>query len=872
MVNLIMKTKLNKPQLPATFIERSYGFEAMQDARLLLLSAHAGAGKSTAVSYWLEHQPLPYCWYSLDEWDNDILVFLSYLGEGITRVDEKVGRQLLDLLDGSYGMSGEALTKTVISLLHQGEQPYVIVLDDYHWITEQGIHDFVEKLLLHMPTHLKLCLMTREDPPFSLARLRSLHQVMELRRKDLKFTQEEGWTFFQNVLANQINPEQFQYLYERSEGWIAGLQLMSLSINALDHVDQFVEDIASSSNYMMDYLLEEVFKRQSKEMQRFLLQTSVLNFLTPELIAYVMRGTISEADNGLKALELSNCFLISLDLTKPVYRYHHLFRELLKQRFKRIDLEQYQETLRLAGKWFEERDEHLEAINLYLEGHWFDEAAALIEKLWEPMDFALRSSSWLDLAKRLPLASIDASAVLCLGYGWALLNRGDIDKCDGWFQKAEAIYKASDADEVLEIVPINLLSAKAYKSAVMGQFDLMMEHIEQLNGLTEGRPFKRQWLIESYVGMMHWGKGDLVKALERMQRVRGGKLGHLNPATASSFTWVVAEILIEIGELTKAKVMLEEAVEQTVGSHTPVMLATYYLLLAVIECLRGQRDAAYALLEKSRGFGYRYEYLDWRYRYYLILSRLFMQDHLLEKAADTLREGSVYTYVNPKPESMTFAYMKMWVDIQRDSGHYKSTFYLEEGFRALDQTGKTLPDYRDEMYWRIVLFEGPLDLYGAKMAQLCKGLLERARAQERSVQVVEYLLLSSRFAPNGPRRRELIDEAVVLSQKEGIIQPFIEFERLLVDSSVVVPKSSQDRVSVAARRESANQSLSEPLTVRELELLDLIAKGYSNQEICDVLFIAMSTVKSYNNNLFGKLEVKRRTEAVAKARTVGLID
>lgn len=881
MMDGILTTKLNKPHFPQSFILKDYGFDQIKDVRIILICAPAGSGKSTAASYWLDHQPKLYFWYSLDEWDNDLMTFLSYLAEGLRQVDDKVGQQLHHLLKAHYNLSGESLIKTVVSLLHLVGPEYIIVLDDYHVIQNPEIHGFMESLISHLPNHAMLCLISREDPPLSLARLRLMNKVFELRRSNLQFSKGEVMDFFHVALKNRIREDQLHHLYERSEGWIAGLQLMSLSLNSTDYVDELIENVVSSSDYIMEYLLEEVFNKQSKEMQALLLKTSVAPYVTAELIAHLTHVTTEEAQDGLKELVQRNSFLVCIDSVKQIYRYHQLFRELLKQRLKRMSSEHYDDAHRLAAQWFELRGDYPEAIALYLEGNQFDAAVSLIEHLWTPMDMALSSSSWFELVKRLPNTYIDTSPVLCLGYGWALLDGGDVRTCQPWFDRAHELYTEWQEHkntaririhdrEAFDNIPVSLMSAQAFVAAVEGRYDLLNDYTETMRSLAQKHSYNREWVIESFLGMMHWGKGDLRDALSIMQALRTGERWKLSATIQSTFTWIVAELYIQLGALTKAKVILEEAIDTIHQENiAPVMMATYYLLLAVIESYRGNPNSAHSLLETSRSFGYRYEYMDWRYRYYLVLSRLYMQDQLLDRAADAIREGRQYTYLNPVPESVTLKTMQFWVDWKCKFDGFKKSFFLAEAVEALTASGSELPEYLQEQYWRILLLEAPLNQYGARMAKICEGLLSRAREQGRAIQVIEYLILSCRFEKSELACKKLIHEAEHLASKEGIRQPFIEFKDLLVQP---VPFVEPLELSTNAKREIVNQRLSEPLTIRELELLDLIAKGYSNQDICDTLFIAMSTVKSYNNNLFRKFEVKRRTEAVAKARAIGLID
>jgi LuxR family maltose regulon positive regulatory protein len=724
---------------------------------------------------------------------------------------------------------------------------------------------------------MSFCIISREDPPIHFGKLRAQQKLYELRMSSLKFNLKDTETFFNSTIKAPLNQEQINYFYQRSEGWVAGLQLIAMTLQEVDVIDDFIKTFDGNQDYIMDYLLEEVLYRHSDMSREFLLKTSIFSYFSYELCAFVLELPYETVVLEMEYLLRTNSFLISLNKEKEWYRYHHLFRMLLKQQLRGYKDLNLSHLCKRAGIWYEDQEAYQEAIFYYLEGEQFEEAQRLIEKRFTVMDMELNSASWLDLAKRLPLEYLKSSPVLCLGYGWALLDQGNIHDCQKWFQKSKELYdtvhltEKSDSIKIhdpdtFENIPIMLLCSKAYIAAINGKYESLLSYTEELTKLARNSRYSRQWIIESFVGMMHWGQGNLIDALKIMINLKEDASNGLSKSVRHTFTWIIAEIYIQKGELTRAKLLLENAIETILENNDlPFLVATYYMLLALIESIRGHRDKAYNFLETSKVYGYRFEFMDWRYKYHLLKSRLYMQDGLYEQAEACIQEGKQYRFLNPAPEVLTLEDLSFWLLMLTDADESKKFFLVDEAIKKLEETSLDLPAYNEEMHWKIILNQAPVEIYGQRLLPICEKLLERGKLQQRDLDIIDYTLILRRFIQDSSQKKNLLNSAKIYSRREGILQPFIEFaeENNMLEDINVMP--------FEARRAQINKNLPEPLTGRELEILLLIAKGYSNQEISNHLFITHSTVKSYNNRLFSKLEVKRRTEAVAKAKRIGLL-
>jgi len=765
----VLMTKLHKPQLPGNVISRDVMRRDSRWANVILVSAQAGSGKSTVISAWLSEQDRAYIWYSLDDWDNDLMQFFAYLAAGIKPIDTRVSDALELLLDAFQSIGFEAFLRALINQLHTITVPFIWVLDDYHVIRNEQIHQFLRTVLEHFPPSMQLVLITREDPPFPLAKMRAGSRLLEIRISDLRFTEEEGKAYFMQQLPFALEEDQLQLLIKRTEGWIAGLQMTALSMQGQDDVHAFIEAFSASHYYIMDYLMEEVLLRHPPEIKSFLLSTSILEFFSGDLCDDLLELEAGTGHAVIANLVKTNSFIISTDSSHKWYRYHHLFGDLLRQR---LDLQSKSEVEKLhlrAGHWFLSNGYEQEAVDHFLKAGAFVDAAALIECKWSEMDVQLQSASWLDMADRLPVSVIERSPVLSMGYGWALLDKGEVESCRVWFDKAQDLYDRSRADTnppdimIADITQFNLLpatiaSAKGYIAAAVGDVEGVFQYTREALTRIPGDQYYTRGVVSMLLGIAHWRKGDLHEAEAVIAQSLKSIRSHVNPILENSYYMVLGELYIQQGALHKAKTLFEQTITRVTKQNcVPILLASLYLGLAKAAFLRGENRDAYSLLEKSKTFGQQYALKDWKYKYNLLLARLYCSEGLYDPARDCLMEGKANYYMNPLPDELTLEDVEIMVD-------------------------------------------------HAAAAHLQKPITEADPANR---------------------------------------MPFI--------------------------KERANLSLTDPLTVRELEVLALIAAGSSNQEICDTLFLALSTVKSYNQNIFGKLQVNRRTQAVVKAKELGLV-
>ncbi|MCP4427100.1 MAG: hypothetical protein GY803_21650, partial [Chloroflexi bacterium] len=310
----------------------------------------------------------------------------------------------------------------------------ILVLDDYHLIKAEAIHDALTFLLEHQPPQLHLAITTREDPPIPLPRWRARGKLTEIREVDLRFTIAETTSLLNNIMGLNLTPEQIKILSSKTEGWISGLQLAALSMRDQSDVDRFVRSFAGSNRFILDYLIEEVFRQQPPDVREFLLQTAVLEQLTAPLCAAVIADgetAVSDAQAMLERLEQANLFIIPLDESRQRFRYHHLFADLLRQRL-RLEMGDTAVLHQRAAAWHAANSFPRRAVNHYLAAAAWESAAALI--LVQSGDLQKRgeNTTFLRWMQALPDTVIQSNPNLCLQYAWALALSGHPDEADNY--------------------------------------------------------------------------------------------------------------------------------------------------------------------------------------------------------------------------------------------------------------------------------------------------------------------------------------------------------------------------------------------------------------------------------------------------------
>ena len=430
--------------------------------KLTLISAPAGFGKTTLVSEWVAGYGRPAAWLSLDEGDNDPTRFLTYLVAALQTIAPAVGEGALAMLHSPQSPPPESILTTLLNEITAVPDPFVLVLDDYHLVDAKpvaastSVDAALTFLLEHLPPQMHLVITTREDPDLPLSRLRVRGQLTELRAADLRFTPAEADEFLNQIMGLNLSTEEIGSLEQRTEGWIAGLQLAALSMRGQKDITNFIKSFTGSHHFVLDYLVEEVLHQQSEHVRSFLLQTSILDRLSGPLCNAVTGQ--GDGRGMLEALERGNLFVIPLDDQRHWYRYHHLFLDVLHAHALEEQPDQAPTLHQRASDWYEKNGQMSDAVRHALTAEDFERTAGLAELAWRAMDRNFQSATWLRWVKALPDELVRARPVLCAGYAWALLNLDQLEACEARLQDAERWLDTKvDMSEQPRILPAGMV-------------------------------------------------------------------------------------------------------------------------------------------------------------------------------------------------------------------------------------------------------------------------------------------------------------------------------------------------------------------------------------------------------------------------------
>ncbi len=953
----LLKTKLYIPPVRPDLVSRPRLIERLNAGplgqsgrfarKLTLISAPAGFGKTTLLSEWVHHSETrffgknlvsrprpPVAWLSLDEGDDDPARFLAYfvtalqtLALPVPSVAEKIGAGTLSALQSPHPPPMASVLTTLINEIAAVPSPFVLVLDDYHLITAQPIHDGLTFLLDHLPPQMHLIIATRADPPLPIARLRGRGQLTELRLTDLRFTPDEAAAFLNQVMGLGLAADDVAVLASRTEGWIAGLQMAALSLREKEDVSRFVAAFTGSNRYILDYLLEEVLRREPEYLQTFLLQTSILDQLCGPLCDAVIgdwrleigvsaESPISnrQSQSILEHLEASNLFILPLDNGRRWYRYHRLFADLLRQRLHQsppsfpparggdaspsIPPASGGEERggapvlhRRASEWFEQNGLVAEAIDHALAAEDLERAADLIEQNAEATLMRGEVATFLRWVSALPDELVHARPSLCVFYAWILLMRG---------QPLEVIESfLHNADRGDEIVAGRVTALRGLMAGFQGQVSravaLSRRALEQL---PEEDQFVRTfatWLLRTLQLVGGEGMVDsqpLDDVLRMSQRAGNVMLSVMVVCNR-------AELLMRQGQLHKAAATYRKALELTTGAQGQRMPIAGQALIGLGELSRqwGDLDAAVRYLLEGIELTEQWSEVG-PLEAYICLARIRQAQGDVDGAWQALEKAQelAVKFDLTDLDDLTVAMFQAWMRVaQGDLGPARRWAeerdlyqYVDSPLRekARDPYDHRLRKYELLVLARLLIAQGQ----PAEALKMLESLVPLAEWRGRPGMLIEiYALQALACQAQGDVEQAMaaLERALSLAEPEGHVRIFADegepMARLLqeaarrgiapgfVNKSLAAFGVSKDRGTEEPLPSPQAQSLPEPLSARELEVLRLLNTHLSSTEIAEELFISVNTARFHIKNIYGKLGVHGRSEAVQRARELGLL-
>ena len=886
---------------------------------LTLVSAPAGFGKTTLLSNWVHSLPPErprVAWVSVDEGDTEPVLFWRYVLTALDRALPGLCAELVAYLHTQQAPPLRSVLQALINRLAAQTEQFLLILDDYHLLTAQAIHTTLTYLLEHLPPQLHLILATRADPPLPLSLLRARGHLLELRTGDLRCTPEEVVTFLKQTASSQLSENVVERVASRTEGWLVGLHLVALSLQGRGAAGSLLEEASGSQRYIFDYLIEEVFGRQSAAVQTFLLSTSVLTQLCAPLCDAILQQSGSQ--QVLEQLERANLFLVSLDGQRQWYRYHALFAEALRHRLEQTQPAIVPSLHFRASQWYARQGRLHEALSHAITAQEWPWAADLIEqaypRIWGNSDHA-RLRRWLE---QLPADAIRSRPRLCLAYAKTLFMVSSNPTMQRWLDDAETALRGTLSaltNETAEAgAPLpsaqdkreNLLGEIAAQRAIMtgyylGQGDATLAFCQQALAHLSQENLLARAEVAYAASLAYHSSGDIVAAIQSTKeaatlaqaagdtastiiylgRTAYGLLLHGRLHEAVQFVQQAtmlgatpaglphamlcrvsiyhADALREWNRLDEALEVALQGVQLSEQTETLVALFVGYTVLMRISLARGEVDAARQAFQQAEAL--QISHSQYRRDAYLIVHwmQFWLANGEQERARNWLREIA-------QPSSVDTAV------------HSPLAHEREEVARVRMLLAQQMP---------------------AEALALLEPLLGRAELQERWSHVIEMKILQALAHALRNEEQEaltVLSQAVHLAEPESYIRIFVDeghalamlLSRLRDQERKQGPTPYLDTLLAAFSSESMThnplsprsslpggrlleQPLIEPLSERELEVLQLIAQGDSNQEIADRLVIAVVTVKRHVTHIFEKLGVNNRVQAVARARALGLL-
>ncbi len=889
----ILETKLHMPPLRRELVHRPRLMNMLNHElwrkdsfgrALTLVSAPAGFGKTTLVVEWANSlgqegsSRMHFCWLSLYEEDNDPIRFLSYIAAAFLSCDSEIGRVAMAMLKEPKLPSVETFVASIINDALNMDVKIFLILDDFHLINSQFALEFFRFFLTHLPPQIHVVVTTRSDPPVPISKMRVLGHMLEIRQNDLRFTHHESAEFLRSMDLQQLSLEEIKILHERTEGWAVGLQLAALSIQRCDDTRRFVDSFSGVHHFVLDYLLEEVFRRQPDDVREFLLKTSILNRFCSALCDCLLEN--QDASEMLLVIEKANLFLVALDHSRNWYRYHSLFSDFLRERLRNQESREVVAGLhRKASCWYSGAGLVHDAVHHAREAEdWLLLKDLILKNAREMIAHGevKTVSGWIQFMDEEMVVDTPG---LCIDYAWALILTGKLDTAEKYIHLAEKSVDKTDTPgdectvfgelllqmgllahfrnephkaiefsrEALEHLPASDRLFRCIAGLILGLSHRAASRLQDAQNAfiiadqacmpSDG--FYPRLVAISTLGEILVERGLLQQAAEKFRTAIN--LGQRQPSCSIAHV-ELAGLLYEWNELGAAEQHLRQAVElgcltgnADIQTRVQCMLARYYTI-------KGRRVEALELVDKARRMIRENDVTIWRSALtYYHATRIAMAHGDLHAAEKHLKE----------------------MPRQADAA---LQIRLVEPLRAelLMAHGK-----RPEAF------------------EMLKRIYAALEKMDLQCWMVDIRCLQALCAPSQAEAVIILTDNLLAAQAEGYMRTFLDkgtpMRTLLglIKTPKLEPYVSEllkgfhptdSLTDVELKTPSKIQPLLDPLSGREIEVLALVANGFSNQAIAKKLHISIGTVKTHVHSILGKLQADNRTNAVVRARKLGLIE
>jgi LuxR family maltose regulon positive regulatory protein len=907
MTDALITTKVSTPPPRVDIIQRESLLEKLDRShgrKLTVVSAPAGFGKTTLLSNWASNQELPLIWYSLDEGDNDAHRFLLHFVYALDNVDPSLHlREKVDAMLQGPGAT-EALVQVLTNELDKRETSIFIVLDDYHVIHNSEIDDLIRFMLDHFPSGAHFLIASRTTPSFPIAKLRADGQLLEINSPDLRFGLGEIAQFMRDVMGIDLPQEDFVILENKTEGWPAGLLLTALSLEGREDPSQFIASLSGSHRYILDYLTEEVFGKLPQVLQLFLLRISPLARFHAA-ICDVMVGDLFQSDSIefpqakaggrvldssilLEFLEDSHLFVFPLDHERKWYRFHPLFSEFLNNHLQDHLPQEIPDLHRRAADWFSNHGFTEEAIHHALSSNDNERAADLIAGNVRSALSRGETKRLIRWIEKIPRDVRREKPALDLALAWSLFLS------DSVLFNRRILKIVVRLEESLGVEGERILQRLAEstpgspETELMSQFAILVAYLRRDSGDPEATiqlfkqalaslaeddhfvsSFALSGLASTYgrIGKIKLAESSFADAAER------GRLSGSAYAFTAPKDWEATMQALQ-GELNRAADSYRQAIDylSDLGLESLPLTGHAFVGLADIIFEKNELDDALTYAQEGIRRGVLVNDIDALREGYLLQARILNALGDEDESRRAIERGLEIARKTLTPSCLHEA--EAWearIEIARGEVSAGTHWAAKRGF-DIPEGAASPEEIERKTYVRLLMARGNY----AQARELLDGLLQSAESLGFKRSVIECLTQLS-VAQNASGQKKTasvtLSRALLMAEPEGYVRTFLEGGPKLaamLKKSEVAPEYRK-RLLTAFGEGAIGSALIDPLTERELEILSMMAQGLNNADIAAELVIALSTVKTHINHIYGKLGVTRRTQAIATARDLDLI-